>query len=147
MLVIWLLGDEESTRSQPYYSVCKCINKSEVFDAATCIHSTDKLISSLMLLSNKLVHCMHWSARIWFLIQHWSVSVETATGWWVSSEWALTHPHSYLGFQVFMAGVDQMMSSGFWHCAGLWVVTDVSEKRGSIFRVAEVWPNICRAER
>jgi hypothetical protein len=38
-----------------------------------------------------------------------------------------------------MAVVDQMMPSGFLHCAGLWVVTDVLEEHASIFRVTELY--------
>jgi hypothetical protein len=82
------------------------------------------------------------------LIEHWSTSVE-ATGWhemW-SSECALTHALSCLDFQVFMADVDQMMCSGFWHSAGLWVVSVVSEERASIFSGHWVLPRYMQKER
>jgi len=79
-------------------------------------------------------------------VEHWSTSVEAATvehkQW--GSECPLTHAHSCLGFQLFMADVDQTMSSGFWLSTGLWVVSDVSEEHVSILSVTEFCPGIYR---
>jgi len=147
VLVIWLL--RETGRRQR--AVCTgCVSVLTLLRFLKLPHLFFQQTSNIFInVCMALIHFYALMCQNMILIQHWSTSVETATGWheqW-SSECRLTHAFSCLDFQFFMADVDKMMSSWFSHSAGLWVVSDISEEHAPIFRGHWFLPTNMQKER